>query len=116
MKKSTAWSRSGLRLSLTSHKRTERAKTTEVTARQSRPPHSRQTPCAVRIEDQGIDAKSGALPGLEESLWLRPIEDRRKVDSSGEETLDGFSLRNCRRASSSSRQLAGNSRFLISRS
>ena len=30
--------------------------------------------------------------GLEESLWLCPIEDRRRLESSGEGMLEGFSL------------------------
>jgi hypothetical protein len=35
---------------------------------------------------------SRAAAGLEESLWLCPIEDRRQLDSSREGMLEGFSL------------------------
>ncbi len=37
-------------------------------------------------------AGSSASAGLEESLWLCPIEDRRGLDSSREGMLEGFSL------------------------
>ena len=43
-------------------------------------------------------AKHGSITGstassaLEESIWLCPIEDRRKLDSSREGMLEGFSL------------------------
>ena len=37
-------------------------------------------------------AGSRASAGLEESLWLCPIEDRRRLDSSREGMLEGFSL------------------------
>jgi hypothetical protein len=40
----------------------------------------------------GSVAGSLAAGGLEESLWLSPIEDRRKVDSSREGMFDGLSL------------------------
>jgi len=40
----------------------------------------------------GSVAGSCAAAGLEESLWLCPIEDRRQLDSSREGMLDGFSL------------------------
>ena len=39
-------------------------------------------------------AGSRASDGLEESLWLCPIEDRRRLDSSREGMLAGFSLGN----------------------
>ncbi len=39
-------------------------------------------------------AASIASAGLEESIWLCPIEVRRNVDSSREGMLDGFSLGN----------------------
>ena len=37
-------------------------------------------------------AGSNAAKGLEESHWLCPIEDRRRLDSSREGMLEGFSL------------------------
>ena len=37
-------------------------------------------------------AGSSASAGLEESIWLCPIEDRHKLDSSREGMLEGFSL------------------------
>jgi len=33
-------------------------------------------------------------PGLEEGLWLCPVEDRRRLDSSREGMIEGFSLGN----------------------
>ena len=40
----------------------------------------------------GSVAGSDASVGLEETIWLRPIEDRRALDSSREGMLEGFSL------------------------
>ena len=40
----------------------------------------------------GSVAGSNASAGLEESIWLCPIEDRRKLDSLREGMLEGFSL------------------------
>jgi hypothetical protein len=40
----------------------------------------------------GSVAGSCASEGLEELLWLCPIEDRRQLDSSREGMLEGFSL------------------------
>ena len=40
----------------------------------------------------GRVAGSCASEGLEELLWLRPIEDRRQLDSSREGMLEGFPL------------------------
>jgi hypothetical protein len=40
----------------------------------------------------GSVAGSRAAAGLEESLWLWPIEDRRQLGSSPEGMLEGFSL------------------------
>ena len=40
----------------------------------------------------GSVAGSCAAAGLEESLWLCPIEDRRRLDSCREGMLEGFSL------------------------
>jgi hypothetical protein len=42
----------------------------------------------------GSVAGSAAAAGLEESHWLCPIEDRRRLDSAREGMLDGFSLGN----------------------
>jgi REP element-mobilizing transposase RayT len=41
---------------------------------------------------QGSVAGSRASAGLEESLWLCPIEDRRTLDSTREGMVEGFSL------------------------
>jgi hypothetical protein len=40
----------------------------------------------------GSVAGSCAAGGLEEALWLCPIEDRRRLDSAREGMLEGFSL------------------------
>jgi hypothetical protein len=40
-------------------------------------------------------AGSEAAAGLEESLWICPIEDRRGLDSSREGMIEGFSLGSC---------------------
>jgi hypothetical protein len=42
--------------------------------------------------EQGSVAGSRASAGLEESLWLSPIEDRRALDSTREGMVEGFSL------------------------
>jgi hypothetical protein len=42
----------------------------------------------------GSVAGSAAAAGIDESLWLCPIEDRRGVDSSREGMIGGFSLGN----------------------
>ena len=42
----------------------------------------------------GSVAGSAAAAGLEERHWLCPIEDRRKLDSSREGMIEGFSLGN----------------------
>ncbi len=46
----------------------------------------------LRAAEQGSVAGSNASAGLEESIWLCPIEDRHKVDSRREGMLEGFSL------------------------
>jgi hypothetical protein len=43
-------------------------------------------------QDPSSVAGSRAAAGLEESLWLCPIDDRRRLDSSREGMLEGFSL------------------------
>jgi hypothetical protein len=42
---------------------------------------------------KGSVTGSEAAAGLEESLWLCPIEDRRRADSRREGMLEGFSYR-----------------------
>ena len=46
----------------------------------------------LKAAEQGSVAGSRASAGLEDSLWLCPIEDRRRLDSSREGMLEGFSL------------------------
>ena len=46
----------------------------------------------LKAAEQGSVAGSNASGGLEESHWLCPIEDRRRLDSSREGMIDGFSL------------------------
>ena len=53
----------------------------------------------VRTEDlnaaqAGSVAGSTAATGLEEELWLCPVEDRRRLDSSREGMIEGFPLGN----------------------
>jgi hypothetical protein len=38
----------------------------------------------LKAAEQGSAAGSNAAAGLEESVWLCPVEDRRKIDSSRE--------------------------------
>jgi hypothetical protein len=69
-------------------------------------PHTSITARIEHVKEQGripdlTAAKSGnvagsnAAAGLEESIWLCPIEDCRKLDSGREGMLEGFSLGNC---------------------
>jgi len=46
----------------------------------------------LKAAQKGSVAGSEAAVGLEESIWLCPIEDRRRLDSSREGMLEGFSL------------------------
>jgi hypothetical protein len=46
----------------------------------------------LKAAEQGSAAGSNAAAGLEESVWLCPIEDRRKLDSSREGMLEDFPL------------------------
>jgi REP element-mobilizing transposase RayT len=46
----------------------------------------------LKAAEKGSTAGSNASAGLEESIWLCPIEDRRKIDSSREGMLEDFSL------------------------
>ncbi len=48
----------------------------------------------LKAAQSGSIAGSAASAGLEESLWLCPIEDRRRLDSPREGMLEGFSLGN----------------------
>jgi hypothetical protein len=48
----------------------------------------------LKAAEHGIATGSSASAGLEESIWLCPIEDRRKMDSSREGMIEGFSLGN----------------------
>jgi hypothetical protein len=47
---------------------------------------------ALEAASDGSVVGSQAAAGLEESLWLCPIEDRREVDSPREGRIPGFSL------------------------
>ena len=46
----------------------------------------------LKAAEQGSVAGSNASAGLEDPLWLCPIEDRRRLDSSREGMLEGLSL------------------------
>ncbi len=46
----------------------------------------------LKAAEHGSVAGSDASAGLEETIWLCPIEDRRKLDSSREGMLEGLSL------------------------
>jgi hypothetical protein len=48
----------------------------------------------LKAARNGSVAGSEAAAGLEESIWLCPIEDRRRLDSPREGMLEGFSLGN----------------------
>ena len=48
----------------------------------------------LKAARDGSVAGSAAAAGLEESHWLCPIEDRRRLDSSREGMVEGFSLGN----------------------
>jgi hypothetical protein len=66
----------------------------EYTSISTRVEHVEAQGQADRLEAavQGSAAGSLAAGGLEESLWLCPIEDRRRFDSSREGMFDGLSL------------------------
>ena len=66
---------------------------TSITTRVEHVKAQRRT-ADVKSADQGTIAGSIASAGLEESIWLCPIEDRRNVDSSREGMLERFSLGN----------------------
>jgi hypothetical protein len=46
----------------------------------------------LKAAKNGSVAGSAAAAGLEESIWLCPIEDRRRLDSQREGMLEGFCL------------------------
>ena len=48
----------------------------------------------LQAAQAGSVAGSTAAADLEEGLWLCPVEDRRRLDSSREEVIEGFSLGN----------------------
>jgi len=48
----------------------------------------------LKAAQAGSVSGSSAVAGLEEGLWLCPIEDRRQLDSTREGMLEGFSLGN----------------------
>jgi hypothetical protein len=48
----------------------------------------------LKAAEHGSVAGSNSSAGLEESIWLCPIEDRQKLDSSRKGMLEGFSLGN----------------------
>jgi pimeloyl-ACP methyl ester carboxylesterase len=48
----------------------------------------------LEVAHGGSEAGSNASAGLEESIWLRPMHDRSRVDSAREGMLAGFSMGN----------------------
>jgi hypothetical protein len=48
----------------------------------------------LQAAQAGSVAGSTAAAGLEEGLWLCPVEDRRRLDSAREGMIEGFSLGN----------------------
>ena len=46
----------------------------------------------LKAAERGSVAGSAASTGLEEKIWLCPIEDRRRLDSAREGMLEGLSL------------------------
>jgi hypothetical protein len=68
--------------------------TSKYTSIKQRVDHVEAQGQAARLEaaEGGSVAGSRAAAGLEESLWLCPIEDRRRLDSAREGMLEGFPL------------------------
>jgi hypothetical protein len=68
--------------------------TSDYTSIKQRLDHVESQGATARLEaaKDGSVAGSRAAAGLEESLWLCPIEDRRVLDSSREGMVQGFSL------------------------
>jgi hypothetical protein len=69
----------------------ETSKYTSIKQRVEHVDAQRQT-AQVEAAGHGSVAGSQATAGLEDSLWLCPIEDRRRLGSSREGMLEGFSL------------------------
>ena len=72
----------------------ETPEASEYTSIKARVDHVEATGQTDRLEaaKEGSVAGSRAASGLEETLWLCPIEDRRQIDSSREGMFDGLSL------------------------
>jgi hypothetical protein len=68
--------------------------TSEYTSIKQRLDHVDAQDATARLEaaKEGSVAGSRAAAGLEDSLWLCPIEDRRGLDSTREGMVQGFSL------------------------
>ncbi len=64
---------------------------TSITARVEHVKEQDRIPDLTAAKSGSI-AGSNAAAGLEESIWLCPVEDRRKLDSSREGMLEGLSL------------------------
>jgi hypothetical protein len=72
----------------------EAPETSEYTSIKTRVEHveAQGQSAQLHAASGGSVAGSRAAAGLEESLWLCPIEDRRQLDSAREGMLEGFSL------------------------
>ncbi len=72
----------------------EAPETSKYTSIKQRVEHveARGQTAQLEAASRGSVAGSQAAAGLEEALWLCPIEDRRRLDSSREGMLEGFSL------------------------
>jgi hypothetical protein len=69
--------------------------TSEYTSIKQRLEHVEAQDATARLEaakEGSVVAGSRAAAGLEDSLWLCPIEDRRGFDSTREGMMQGFSL------------------------
>ena len=75
-------------------KAAETPETSDYTSIKQRVDHVEAQGKTAQLEaaDGGSVAGSQAAAGVEESLWLCPIEDRRGLDSSREGMIQGFSL------------------------
>jgi hypothetical protein len=69
----------------------------------------------LKAARKGSVAGSNASAGLEESHWLCPIEDRRRMDSTREGMLEGFSLGSYLRLVDYSGRLFREGKAMISR-
>jgi hypothetical protein len=70
--------------------------TSEYTSIKQRVDHIKADDATAQLEaaKDGSVAGSRAAGGLEEDLWLCPIEDRRRIDSSHEGMFEGLSIGN----------------------